>query len=47
MPFWITFAISEALTVVGLFINNSSLTPAQKAALENFITSGQGLLVLF
>lgn len=48
MSFWIKFAISEALTVATLLVsNNTKLTPEQKIALENFISSGNALLNLF
>jgi hypothetical protein len=46
MSFWLTFAISEALTVAGLFVSKSGLTAEQKAAFEQFITSGNALLTL-
>lgn len=42
--FWITFAINEAITVAQGFVAASKLTDPVKAAVENFITSGQAVL---
>jgi len=47
VSFWLKFAISEALTLASLLVNSSTLTPAQKSALENFIASGTAVLATF
>ena len=40
--FWITFVISEALSVVEAFIASSKLTDTQKAAAEKLVADGGG-----
>lgn len=47
MSFWIKFAITEALSLAALIVDHSGMTSAQKAALEQFIASGNALLALF
>ena len=47
MSFWVQFAIQEAIVVAQLVVQDSSLSPAQKAALEKFIADGQALLNTF
>lgn len=39
--FWITFAISEAVSVVEAFVTSSKLSPAIKTILEELIAVGQ------
>lgn len=45
MNFWITFAITEALSVVDAFLQGSTvLTTVQKQAAQNLITAGEAFL---
>lgn len=44
--FWLTFVISEALSLLGAYVNSSHLTDAQKAAAEKLIIDGQAFLAL-
>lgn len=42
--FWLQFAIQEALAVAAAYVASApALSAAQKQALENFITAGQGV----
>lgn len=48
MGFWLQFSIQEALAVAGAFIGSTSnLTPAQKAAGQNFIIAGEAFVASF
>lgn len=42
--FWLTFAVQEAVTVAQAFIEQSSIKPGLKAALENLIAAGQAVI---
>jgi hypothetical protein len=43
--FWLNFAITEAIGVAQVFVENSKIKPGLKAALENLIAAGQGTLL--
>ena len=47
MNLWVKVAISEALSLVQIFVNMTALTPPQKDALTAWIASTQSLLALF
>ena len=46
--FWLQFAIQEGMSVASAFVAaNTSITPAQKTALEQFIAAGQAVSAAF
>lgn len=48
MGFWVQFAIQEALSIVGAFIQSTpALTPEQKAAGQQFLIAGEQLVASF
>lgn len=42
--FWLTFIIQEAIGVAEAFVAISSIKPGLKAALENLIVAGNGVI---
>jgi hypothetical protein len=42
--FWLSFIITEAVGVASAFVSISNIKPGLKAALENLITAGQGVI---
>ena len=42
--FWLTFIIQEAIGVAEAFVAISSIKPGLKAALENLIAAGNGVI---
>lgn len=42
--FWLTFVVNEALSITGAFVASIGIKPGLKAALENFIISGEGVV---
>lgn len=42
--FWVQFALSEALSVLGAYINTTQLSDATKQQFMKFIADGEALL---
>ena len=47
MSFLVKFLITDILMTVAAYVSVSTLTPAQKLALETFIADGNAMLLLF
>lgn len=42
--FWLSFIVTEAIGVAQAFLSISNIKPGLKLALENLISSGQGVI---
>ena len=42
--FWLSFIVTEAISVAEAFVQISSMRPGLKAALENLILAGQAVV---